>query len=89
MATLLVSAGDASGDQHAAALVRDLRKRRPEDRIVGLGGPALQAEGVELVASQNDLGSDLMVPLSLDFSLIVFSACFRGLGSIILCHGQG
>jgi lipid-A-disaccharide synthase len=55
MATLLVSAGDASGDQHAAALVRDLRKRRPEDRIVGLGGPALQAEGVELVASQNDL----------------------------------
>jgi lipid-A-disaccharide synthase len=63
MATLLVSAGDVSGDQHAAALIRDLRARRPGDRIVGLGGPAMAREGVELVASQQDLAVGGLVEL--------------------------
>jgi lipid-A-disaccharide synthase len=45
---ILVSAGDASGEAHAADLVRALAKRRPEARFVGLGGPALEAAGVEI-----------------------------------------
>jgi lipid-A-disaccharide synthase len=45
---ILVSAGDASGEAHAADLVRALAKRRPEARFVGLGGPALEGAGVEI-----------------------------------------
>ncbi|MDV7398146.1 hypothetical protein RZS08_42480, partial [Arthrospira platensis SPKY1] len=46
---ILILAGEHSGDQHAATLVRDLRLQRPELRIAALGGPALAAEGVEMV----------------------------------------
>src|SRR5690606_5124241 len=45
---VLVSAGDASGDAHAADLVRALAARLPGTRFVGLGGPALEAAGVEI-----------------------------------------
>jgi lipid-A-disaccharide synthase len=45
---ILVSAGDASGDAHAADLVRALAARLPDARFVGLGGPALAAAGVEI-----------------------------------------
>jgi len=45
---VLVSAGDASGDAHAADLVRALAARLPDARFVGLGGPALEAAGVEI-----------------------------------------
>lgn len=48
MTRVLVSAGDASGDAHAADLVRALVARRPETRVVGLGGPALAAAGAEI-----------------------------------------
>jgi lipid-A-disaccharide synthase len=53
--TLLVSAGDASGDLHAADFVRTFRERHPGTRFVGLGGAAMQAAGVELVADQREL----------------------------------
>lgn len=48
MTRVLVSAGDASGDAHAADLVRALAARLPGTRFVGLGGPALEAAGVEI-----------------------------------------
>jgi lipid-A-disaccharide synthase len=46
---LLVIAGEPSGDEHAAQLVRDLRARRPGVRIAALGGPRLQAAGAQLI----------------------------------------
>lgn len=55
MPTLLVSAGDASGDLHAADFATTYQRRNPGTRIVGLGGSAMQAAGVELVADQRDL----------------------------------
>jgi lipid-A-disaccharide synthase len=55
MTEILVSAGDASGDLHAAAFVRALRARRPALRFFGLGGVALEAAGVELVVHQREL----------------------------------
>lgn len=45
---LLVSAGEASGDRYAAAVMHELRRRHPELSCVGLGGPQLAAAGVEL-----------------------------------------
>jgi lipid-A-disaccharide synthase len=51
MATrLFVSAGEASGDRHAAALVRALRERVGPLEVMGLGGEALEAEGARLLA---------------------------------------
>lgn len=46
---ILVVAGEASGDQHAAALVEQLKQRRPDLAFYGMGGPRLRAAGVELL----------------------------------------
>jgi lipid-A-disaccharide synthase len=53
--TILLSAGDASGEAHAAALARSLRRDHPTWRFVGLGGPEMEAAGVELIADQRAL----------------------------------
>jgi lipid-A-disaccharide synthase len=46
-AEILVVAGEASGDQHAAELVRALKARRPGLRFFGMGGDKLGEQGVE------------------------------------------
>lgn len=46
---ILVVAGEASGDQHAAAVVREIRRRAPEVRFFGMGGTRLAAEHVDLL----------------------------------------
>ena len=55
MIRVVLSAGDASGDLHAAEVVRALRSRRPDLRIAGLGGDAMAAEGVELAVHQREI----------------------------------
>lgn len=52
---VFLSAGEPSGDHHAALLVRALRAKRPDVECVGLGGPQMAAEGVELVADMTRL----------------------------------
>ncbi|RLS30421.1 MAG: lipid-A-disaccharide synthase [Planctomycetota bacterium] len=47
---VFLSAGEPSGDHHAALLVRSLRRLRPDVECVGLGGPQMAAEGCQLVA---------------------------------------
>lgn len=54
-ATVLISVGDASGDIHAASLVRTLRLRLPGARFVGLGGVEMEKEGVEILVPQRDV----------------------------------
>lgn len=46
MKRVLIIAGEVSGDQHAARLVRDLKKVRTDVEWSGIGGAALRAEGV-------------------------------------------
>lgn len=43
------SAGEHSGDMHAATLIRELRKLDPKARIWGMGGPLMAAEGAEIL----------------------------------------
>ena len=55
MSRVLLSVGDASGDQHAADLCRALARRRPDCRLVGMGGPRMREAGAELLVDQRDL----------------------------------
>ena len=52
---ILISAGEASGDRYAAALVRSLSKRIPTAQFFGCAGPALRAVGAEAVIRAEDL----------------------------------
>jgi lipid-A-disaccharide synthase len=52
---LLVAAGEASGDRAAAGVVRVLSQQAPQIRVFGLGGGALEGEGVELLADLRKL----------------------------------
>ncbi len=53
--SVLVSAGEASGDYYAARLVEELRRRWPESEFFGCAGPNLRAAGVEPVIRSEDL----------------------------------
>lgn len=46
---LLIVAGEHSGDEHAARLVRDLLAREAGLKVAALGGPALAAAGAQLL----------------------------------------
>jgi lipid-A-disaccharide synthase len=45
---ILLLAGEVSGDQHGAHVARAIRERWPGVRLEGLGGPRMEAEGVNL-----------------------------------------
>jgi len=46
--SILLLAGEASGDYHAAGMVRDLKSARPDIRVSGIGGDKLAQAGMEL-----------------------------------------
>ena len=46
---LLIVAGEHSGDEHAARVVRELGARHPDLKICALGGPELAAAGAQLL----------------------------------------
>lgn len=48
--TIMITAAEHSGDAHAGRLIDALRRRRPEARFVGIGGPIMAAAGCELLA---------------------------------------
>ncbi len=52
---VFVSAGEASGDALGAALIEALRARVPEVEVVGMGGPAMQAAGLETLRDAREL----------------------------------
>ncbi|MGB7728824.1 MAG: hypothetical protein WBL50_12390, partial [Candidatus Acidiferrum sp.] len=51
---LLLSAGEASGDMYAAQLANAL-KARLDVQLFGMGGPQMQAAGVELVTNYDEV----------------------------------
>jgi lipid-A-disaccharide synthase len=71
-----ISAGEASGDIHAASLLAALREREPGLAAVGMGGPALTAAGC-----------DVRFPMRL-ISLVGFTEVFSGLPRILKLLGE-
>lgn len=53
--SLFVSAGEASGDHHAAAVIRALRRSQPEWKIVGICGPEMMAAGANSIVDLEEL----------------------------------
>lgn len=53
--TVMVLAGEASGDHHAAAFVSELSARHPGVHLVGTGGSRMSECGVRLLAGLDDL----------------------------------
>jgi lipid-A-disaccharide synthase len=54
---IFVSAGEPSGDAHAAAVVRALRALAPDVAVDGVGGPHLEAAGATLMARMEHLSA--------------------------------
>ncbi len=46
---IMLVAGEASGDQYGARLIRAYRERHPDAVFYGIGGDLMQAEGMELL----------------------------------------
>jgi lipid-A-disaccharide synthase len=53
--SILISAGEASGDYYAAQLLAELRSRWPNCQFFGCAGPDLRAAGVEPIIRSEDL----------------------------------
>lgn len=54
--TILIVAGDPSGDLHGARLVEALKRRRPGLRVAAVGGPSLEKAADEFLADLASLG---------------------------------
>ncbi len=52
---MMIVAGEASGDRHAADLVAEIQKRLPEARFFGMGGPLCAARNVDLVYGAHEV----------------------------------
>lgn len=52
---LFISAGEPSGDVHAANLIRAIRARHPDVEVVGFGGPHMEEAGARLLYPLVDL----------------------------------
>lgn len=52
--SILVIAGEASGDAHAASLLRELKSFRPGLHVFGVGGDALLRQGAELMVHASE-----------------------------------
>ena len=74
---VLIVAGELSGDMHAAGLVRALRRRLDAMECYGIGGDALQREGVEIIRHARDMA--VMGFLELIPKLAFFRRAFRDL----------
>lgn len=53
---IMFSAGEASGDMHAAAVAAELKKNHPDIEMLGMGGPAMKRAGVRIVYDIENLG---------------------------------
>src|SRR5690242_13038941 len=53
--SILVSAGEASGDRYASLLVEELRRRHPDWAFFGCAGARLRDAGVEAVVRSESL----------------------------------
>ena len=73
---IMMSAGEASGDMHAAAVAAEIKKENPQIDIFGMGGKNMREAGVRIVYDIEHLGIigfvEVLKHLPLFFKLIKF-----------------
>lgn len=57
MKSILIVAGESSGDRHGAEVVREFKRQHPDFAFFGVGGENLAEEGVELCSSIKELSA--------------------------------
>jgi lipid-A-disaccharide synthase len=74
---VLVIAGEASGDAHGAALIRELGALRPDLRFWGIGGDRMRDQGVELRHHASDMSVVGFIEVARRYRF--FKGVFRGI----------
>ena len=73
---IMMSAGEVSGDMHAAAVAKEIKKINPEAEIFGMGGIRMQKAGVRIIYDIENLGIigfvEVIKHLPLFFKLLSF-----------------
>lgn len=54
--TIAFSAGESSGDQHAANMFLELKQRLPEIRGIGMGGSRMKVAGIDIAYDSSGIG---------------------------------
>lgn len=54
--TVLFSAGESSGDQHAAHMFQEMQKQCPEVRGIGMGGSKMRQAGIDIRFDSSGIG---------------------------------
>jgi len=57
LAKLMVSAGEVSGDMHAAAVIREVKKKVDDLEVFGMGSTALKKEGAEIIIDPTEIST--------------------------------
>lgn len=57
MKSILIVAGESSGDRHGADVVHEFKRRHPDISFFGVGGERLAEEGVEICSSIRELSA--------------------------------
>jgi lipid-A-disaccharide synthase len=52
---IMIIAGEASGDMHAAEMIQALRRKRPQLKAYGMGSARMREAGVELLVDANEI----------------------------------
>ncbi len=55
MPRVMIIAGEASGDLHAAKLVKAVKAQQQESHFYGIGGPDMKAAGVDILVDSSEL----------------------------------
>lgn len=53
---IMFSAGEASGDMHAAAVAREIKKNHPDIEMFGMGGNDMKRAGIRIIYDIENLG---------------------------------
>jgi lipid-A-disaccharide synthase len=56
--SILIVAGEKSGENYGAAVVRAMRSRRPDTSFFGIGGSNMSAAGVEVLVPMESLSPE-------------------------------
>jgi lipid-A-disaccharide synthase len=74
---IFFSVGEPSGDQHAASLIKEMKRRRTDLTCSGYGGPLMEEAGCDLHYSLTNLavmGIWAVIPLLMQFRRLVLQA---------------